>query len=1301
MGPLDQYLCPLAALAEQAGAVLVVTVLLGMAAGGLVGTGVVRFLSRFVRAGHGSFGPGWVAAILVATIAYPIGVLVDPLLKSTVDPPPRAIPEEAWARIGFFEWKLLGDWSWPILPLSEHPAAGLVIHVAFWCLFVVLVRAALLWIHRRRPIGWNTPQERLLWYHRWVGSSTARRADARFVRWSKRLLQVAWPLYLLCGYLMANESMSATRRVPQCVADELLTQAGVAQAAGAFMGTPIEGAPAPGAWVLGGLLLFGLSVHFILEGSPPLERAKEEDEDEEEPLPGPPPDPLRRLGDALQARYPGAFLEALEEHSAAEAETEGFRDGESPLVAEAFAALAGEDAAPYVHQREVLDHLRAVWTMTSPEGMGASPELREEAGPSPIRQADLSTPHALVLAPEGAGRTTLTCLSALYVHLDRGATTLVIARDARAAKAWASRLREALLRSSARWNVQVVLAGEDLAEAFLAGRTPAVVVAGLEQLESDVLGVPRTDPFFASLGLIVAEDVDGFVGVAEMHLHMVMRRVWTLLDTVHDAPYPPVLLATLGPSANGMEAWARHVLAAPMRVFDRDGAPRLTRGILRRRDLADAHGEPIPLARIAEACEAAEVPWHVRRAGDGARHLERAETDLGHLRRHHRPDPMDAEVVLIEGTHPDVRREAERLAHAGVRTGRDSVVLVLAPPADEEMVLHQEAADAPALELALSLPRAVPLAEPDVVRQRHFDRALGREQDVSALRARFGAALVDEVLGRLEKSRRVRFREVWQFDARADDAVSRQLVRAAGESALGEPIQADCVSETSARVRLVDRGTSELLREVDEAIARTLYPPGRIFEHPRGRYAVLAEEGEARVTLCEQVTEPHRTTVERAVTVELPNARFEARDLGGAPLRVATGDVRVEERACGVRRYAPGPKLVEERRYPAPETSSYSAEACLVGTTLEGQPLSAEAAAPLAAALRLILPCALRGAGELLDVAVIEHRVDDGAERCLALFDRTPGSSGYARYVAETALADLLALARLVLERLVGPVQRRLHRIHDTSVGGDPDAWDTREALAWLDAALDPPPGEAAEDDERDRRRRVEYLPGEGRGDLGRLWISSTGRTDDLVWTRHPFRSAHPLGDQPAGKVFLDVAIERRTIAWAIRKATTAGAARGVMTIRDPATWMKQHHAALSTASQDLAALYERLFRLSGEHLVDTVLALVAGIPTHPEPIPVAERAPVAVLARRKADRDAKCLLAWALLPTAVTPTVRLTEAGPVLQITVAGVERVVDLSGDAVRTLEGDTGSALALSWGDEAPPEEAAQDEEVSALP
>lgn len=1274
MGWFDGILCPLAALAEHYGAVLLIAVIAGVAFGGIVGSSVIRWLSRLMKIGSASIAIGWVAATLIAVLVYIVAVLVDPLLQSTVDPP-SSLSAADWERIGFFEWKLLGEWAWPVLPLSEHPAAGIAVHLVMWVTIITLVRLLLLWLHRHTVIRWDTPPSALPWYYRWAGASTARRADQRFQKWIVRFVWVAWPVLLLSGFLLANHSRTAAS--PLLCAS---TAEAFVTPARALVGAPIEGAPPSGAWVLAALLLFALSVHLVLEGSPPEEKEPEKDEEEDEELPGPPPDPLRRLGDALQAKLPGAFLEALEQHPAVEEETTAFHETESPLVRESFESLTACET-PWSHQREVLDHLRAVWTMSSPQGLGASPELREEAGPSPIQQADLSTPHALVLAPEGSGRTTLTCLSALYVHLDRGATTLVVVRDREAATAWTERLREALMRSSARWNVQVVTAGEDLAEAFLAGRTPAVVVAGLEQLEADVLGLDRADAFFASLGLIVADDVDRFTGVAEMHLHMVMRRIWTRLDTVHDAPYPPVLLATAGPSASGMVAWARHVLAAPMRVFDRDGAPRLARALLRRRDLADAHGKAIPLATIAEACDAAEVPWHIRRAGDAQRHLRRAETELGHLRRHHQPDPLYAEVVLIEGTYPDVRREAERLAHAGTRTERGSVVLVMGPPADEEMVLHEEAADAPGRERIDSLPRAVPLAEPDLVRQRHFDRALGSEQDVAALRKRFGADLTDGTLERLDQNRRVKYREVWHFDPIADDAVSKRLVRAAEETALGEPIRADCVSESADRIRLIDRGTSETLREVDRVLAPTLFAPGTIFEHRRGRY--LVSGGQIGTIECEQVEEPHRTTPERELTVEPRELRFEARDLGGEPVRVALGRAMVNESVFAVRRYAPGPKLVERRCYPEPVRTSYSTEVCVVVT---GLPLAASV--PLGAALRMILPCALRGAGELVDVGISNI----GDDATIVFFDRTPGSSGFARFIGESALSDLLHLARQVLERLVGPVSRRLHRIHDTAhTELAPEEWAIADALAWLDNVLDAKPSESDESDDGERRRRVEWIPGEGPGDLGRLWISSTGRVDDLVWTRHRFRSKHRLGDHPPGPVFLDVAVERRTIAWAIRKAGSAGAARSVLAISDPAEWMKQHHAALHTASADLGALYERLYRLSGEdHLADTVLALVAGIPTHPQPIPVAERAPIAVLARRRADRDAKCLLAWALLPTSLHPTIRLTEAGPVLQIDRLGTTEVVDLSGNAIESVTGDTGAALALSWGEDPPPEE-----------
>lgn len=1277
MSWLDPMLCPLVALAEHYGPLALMSMLSGVMGGGLLGSIVLRFLMRRSKTEVISPAPPWVAAILIALGLHLVALLVDPLLKQTTDKP-SFVPDEAWAKIGFFEHWLLGDWSWPLLPLSERPAAAITLHLVLWTTLVTFIRALLLWIHGSTPLRWNTPERVLPWYYRWVGASTTRRADERFKRWMGRLGLLLWPLFLLSGYLVASASSSSGASF-QCIEGALPVSV-----TDAWMSEPLASAPPPGLWMLGGMLLFGLSMHLLLEGSPPPE-PKILAEEDDEPLPEPPPDPLRRLGDALEAKLPGAFLEALEERPAQEGEFASFSDGESPLVCEALVALTEHDTL-YAHQREVLDHLAAVWTMASPKGLGASPEMREEAGPSPIRTADLSTPHALVLAAEGSGRSTLTSLAALTVHLDRGATSLVIVRDRDAARAWARRLRDALLRSSARWNVSVVVAGEDAAEALLSGKTPAVLVAGLEDLEGEVLGSERTDAFLASLGLIVADDVDRFTGVAEMHLHMIMRRLWALLDALHRAPYPPVLLATAGPSAGGMAAWARHVLAAPLRVFDRDGAPQLTRAILRRRDLADAHGNPIPLRVIAEACEAAELPWHLRRAGDAHRHLGRADTELGQLRRHHRPDPLDAEVVLLEGTYPEVRREAERLAHAGLRTQRNSVVIVLAPPADEEMVLHEEAADAPNRERIENLPRAVPLAEPHVLRQRHLDRALGREQHVDALRARLGAELTDELLARLEASKRIRTRELWYFDPKSDDAAIKRLVRAAGEAALGEPVRASCVSEASDRLRIVDRGTSETLFEVDRAIAPALYAPGAIFEHPRGRYQILGREG-GGVLESEQVTEPHRTTLERKVRIEMKRAAFEARELGGAPVRVAFGEARVEEAVHAVRRYAPGPKLVEQRRYPEPSIASYTSAVCAIAA--EGE---LPALIPLAAAIRMMLPCALRGAAELVDVAIAEVQ----GERCLVLYDRTAGSSGFARHIAETGLSELLILARLALERLVAPVRHRLHRLHDSAFEPEvsPESWNVTGALAWLDGVLDRPP-EADAPDEPDEApsRRVEHVPGEGPGDLGRLWISSTGRTDDLVWTRHRFRSAHPIGGQPPGFVFLDVAIERRTIAWAIRRAQMAGASTQRAPLTDPKEWAAQHQAALSTASTDLKAIYAHLDRIAGDHLVDTVLALVSSIPTHPQPLAPCERVPIAALARRRADRDAKILLAWALLPPICRPTARMTADGPVLQISRGGKEEVVDLSGNAIRTLTGESGAALALRWGDASPeePEEA----------
>ncbi|MEM9193166.1 MAG: DEAD/DEAH box helicase, partial [Myxococcota bacterium] len=645
MGWLDRLICPLIQLAEYIGATWIVTIWLGFFGAALLWATVLRFFRRLTPPGSGTIAAGWVGCVGIALLIYLLGIAVDPLLQTLLEQP-AAIGDEKWNRIGFFEWKVLGgEWSWPVLPLTDFPQVGIVVHTVLWVGFILLIRIVLLWIYRDLRVGWATRSETLPFYYRWVGSSTARRADDRFKTWLRPLVYVLIPLHALAGYVLAIQSdgrmeranlacqeggvalptdidlrrpetgglseelgrllddarggspeelqrfvTNAQEEMPelgrllrdaqagrpegleqflreegrQGNISELLEETGAEQAledargsiqaaVGESLGErlglgPMPAAPPPGAWVLFGFLLVSLSVHLIIRGRPKEQPKEEKKDDNLDELLEPPPDPLRRLGNALQATIPGAFLESLEEHDAVKEERVAFSSNESPLVREAFSSLTGAEA-PWAHQKEVLDHLASVWKMAAPELEGGAPTLEEVVGPSPVRADESGPPHALVLTPEGSGRTTLSCLLSLFVHLDRGATTLVVLRDRDGAKAWAQRFREALTKSSARWNVQVTIAGEDMSTALLAGRTPAVVVAGLEELETDVLQNRRTSAFFEKLGLIVADDVDRFTGVAEMHLHMVMRRIWTVLDTLHDAPYPTALLAIAGPSA--------------------------------------------------------------------------------------------------------------------------------------------------------------------------------------------------------------------------------------------------------------------------------------------------------------------------------------------------------------------------------------------------------------------------------------------------------------------------------------------------------------------------------------------------------------------------------------------------------------------------------------------------------------------------------------------------------------------------------------------------------------------------------
>jgi PAS domain-containing protein len=231
----------------------------------------------------------------------------------------------------------------------------------------------------------------------------------------------------------------------------------------------------------------------------------------------------------------------------------------------------------------------------------------------------------------------------------------------------------------------------------------------------------------------------------------------------------------------------------------------------------------------------------------------------------------------------------------------------------------------------------------------------------------------------------------------------------------------------------------------------------------------------------------------------------------------------------------------------------------------------------------------------------------------------------------------------------VGRESVRLRRLHDTSVDGDSVAWDLGAALAFLDGLLDAPPHARPEP----RRPKREHVPGEGSaGDLGRLWMARSGRSDDLVWTRHAFESGE-------SHHHLDVAVERRALLEELERARERGAATEPQVVRAASEWSAAH-APLATDGWEIAELRAFLAPLGD----DAILALCAAVPTRAAALSPAERTPLVALSRRRADIDAKSLAALALLSDAADAAVLVGDDG----VFVRAHGRIVDLSGPLPR---------------------------------
>ncbi|MBO6940908.1 MAG: hypothetical protein JJ863_38390 [Deltaproteobacteria bacterium] len=1226
----EQLVCGLAQMASELGATGLVGLIAAVGALGTILATIGRRIAALRPKGSPAPGPPWLMATLIAIGIYALARLVDPLLSHDLGPAPLGVQADAWSRVGYFESVLLGrSWAAPLLPLEDHPTLAVMIHAALWPLLVVLIRFILVrWPSSVRAIGvdirYDTPDADLPRW--WIGATTARKADDRFKRWSTRLLFLLVPLHLTAGGLMAVGQRG--NPVPRCGGAIDETLGAVASEATDVLDAALGdlalqvGHPAPGMWILGGLLIFVWTLHLLLPGRPQEDDEEEEKEEEEETeeeevvattL-------LEKLTSAVAGRAQDEAATAALEASgrsrslgtpqdAADGRTVPPPEGLGPMVVEVLRALTGQDQL-HAHQSGVLDHLVQAWRVEGGRGEGDTPSLEEEVARSPVRAQTREAPHALLSAAERSGRSTVAMLAAVHVAMDRGGSTLVVLPEEADVRGWTERFRDAIQRSPARWSVSVVEAGDALSTMLLGGEIPTVVVTDIDRLDASVLADARAEPFLDRLALVVADDVDDQVGIAEMHLHLMMRRLWALDETrralMEERGFPTLLLAVAGPeprphgepASDGRLGWARHLLAAPLRLFgERSSAPRAARLVLRRTDLRGPGGSAPSAAALAEACEAAGLRWHARRAGDGHRRRERLDLPRG---ERHTDDPREAEVVLIDGGYLDARREAVRLLHAGAMTEDRAAILVLAAPAHEAVVLHQEASDGEPL---ARLPRPATVVEPRVLRQRHLERALGRAHEREALRRRLGGDLGDSILDRLERTRQIRTRKHHLFDPKRDAPVAREVLQTAREQPLGEPIDPRCVGDVDARVELIDEGTATVIARVDAAVASVKHPPGSLVRHRLGTFVVLRDEvADSRRILLDHA-DPTSTTsvVEAAVRVDDPSpetivAALEERSLGGRPTKVGLRRVQLTERASGVRRYGDG-ELRDERRFETPAEGRYATDGCFVHT-----PFDEEGAATLMTACRFALRTAVRGSEGLADVSLVELQ---GAWH-LIFFDRVPGGGGFAATIDREALRSVFSVARLAMERL------RLDALDQFRAAWDPrpralqGEWRERTVLAWLDGLLD-------REKERRRTARGGYTPGEGqRGDLGRLWVGQSGRADELIWTRHRWESTVALTDSdgatiPPGEVFFDAGIERSILSAPRRR----------------------------TSDSPLAPFAKLLEERAGAHYEHTALALVCAIPTRPDQGDTADRDPARTFFTRHADPLAKALLLQALVPRA------------------------------------------------------------------
>gem|GEM_PF-1570733 len=805
-----------------------------------------------------SLGPTYLFASAICAVIYGLAFVIDPLLARSQGLSSGA---SGWDYIFFGNIPSMQM----LLPLSQHTHLALMLTCLFWLVLWSLV-ARVIRISHASDLGRNLIKDRaksgvLSFWRMHAGQSELHEPHPSYRSWAI-YAAIGLGVLLLMAYSYTDNQ---PYRVP------------------------------PGGFAVAYLFTLGWLFNLILRGRlrggqalpEPAPVVTKEDRASW-------PDVLTHLYEKYQTPAPILIDRPRPVQPLAFSDRNGFASGSiSPLLKE---LLPSGKLTPMQH--EILSTI-SNRAQVSPVVAAEGDSLVMVGGPGSVLSDDEAAHDQVVVAPEGAGKSTLVMLAALNHVVTHTRRVLVVTASARQADAVRARFAEHLNPSTLRWTVLVRRAGAPLLDDLTNDITPDVVIASLDEIATDLLdGNDRAQRYLTTIGLVVVEDIESFCGATEVHAQMLFRRMKLRIaaengeDTTLDAS-GPLRLAVGSDSMENLGAWTASILGGTPKIrrFDvhgrvhgdgKDAAQPAARSqqFLHMTDLRDRRGEPLSLQQIIDACETLRVPWCYRASGDHDRSLGRTALLLRQEPASYVDDPADAGVVFLAGSWSDVQRERERLTQAGARfttqysctegeepvgvepKGATIAMVSLVDP-DSEMVFQQRDVHSDLHRMLRALPVAVPPLPHAIVRQRHLAGDLIRSwSEVGDLVRIYGATIADPLQSLakqrlLQTERRIGLRDgAERFDRNVfvhalseavmeeDPSKMAELPQKANNPAYWEtfrlPPSVDRVDHAALRyAEVVDPSTTRSLGVHDEGSAYLVYYPRCLFSDQRGNFQVI------------------------------------------------------------------------------------------------------------------------------------------------------------------------------------------------------------------------------------------------------------------------------------------------------------------------------------------------------------------------------------------------------------------------------------------------------------------------------